>query len=455
MSKRSMTRREFIKSTAVAVVVAPAIVPSGVLGRNAPSNRVNLAAIGVGGRGAGNVWQDFVTTQEDMRLVAACDCFASRREGFAAKVNEFYGGNVCKPMADWREVLARKDVDGVIISTPDHWHVPLAYHAARAKKDMYVEKPLGVAIAWAWKLRQAVAANRVIFQYGTQQRSSGEFTRAVELVRNGYIGKIKHVDAWCSGMRSPDWYAQVFDEHFKDTEPAPIPADLDYDMWIGPAPMKPYTKSRCTEWGSYHIYDYALGFIAGWGAHPLDIAQWGLGMDHTSPVFYEGTGEIPRGGLFDTVDNWDVRCRYVNGVTMRFMCDRVAKNVEGLMDDPKKRPFMDHGTTFWGEGGWISVSRGALYASPKELQTARIRDDEKPVIRSTSQGRNFVECMRTRRPTVNPLESAIRSDTISHMSDIAIRLGRPVRWDPERERIIGDKEAAKKLNRPMRKPWRM
>jgi hypothetical protein len=256
-------------------------------------------------------------------------------------------------------------------------------------------------------------------------------------------------------MRSPDWYAQVFDEHFKDTEPAPIPADLDYDMWIGPAPMKPYTKSRCTEWGSYHIYDYALGFIAGWGAHPLDIAQWGLGMDHTSPVFYEGTGEIPRGGLFDTVDNWDVRCRYVNGVTMRFMCDRVAKNVEGLMDDPKKRPFMDHGTTFWGEGGWISVSRGALYASPKELQTARIRDDEKPVIRSTSQGRNFVECMRTRRPTVNPLESAIRSDTISHMSDIAIRLGRPVRWDPERERIIGDKEAAKKLNRPMRKPWRM
>ena len=140
---------------------------------------------------------------------------------------------------------------------------------------------------------------------------------------------------------------------------------------------------------------------------------------------------------------------------MRFMCDRVAKNVEGLMDDPKKRPFMDHGTTFWGEGGWISVSRGALYASPKEHQTARIRDEEKPVIRSTSQGRNFVECMRTRRPTVNPLESAIRSDTISHMSDIAIRLGRPVRWDPERERIIGDKEAAKKLNRPMRKPWRM
>jgi len=454
MKTKNISRRAFLRSAA-AVVAAPAIVPSSVFGRSAPSNRVNLAAIGVGNRGSGNVWQDFVETQEDVRLVAACDCFAGRREAFAAKVNAHYGGNVCQAMSDWREVLARKDVDGVIISTPDHWHVPLAYHAAVAKKDMYVEKPLGVAMAWAWKLRQAVAANKIVFQYGTQQRSSGEFTRAVELVRNGTIGKIKHVDAWCSGMRSPGWYAEVFDEHFKNIEPAPVPADLDYEMWIGPAPMKPYTKSRCTEWGAYHIYDYALGFIAGWGAHPLDIAQWGLDMDHTSPVSYEGKGEIPPGGLFDTIDNWDVLCRYGNGVTLRFMCDRVAKGVAGLMDDPRKRPFADHGTTFWGEGGWISVNRGALYASPKELQTAQIRDDEKPVIRSASQGRNFVECLKTRRPTINPLESAIRSDTISHLSDIAIRLGRPVRWNPEKERIIGDAEATKRLDRPMRRPWGM
>jgi predicted dehydrogenase len=454
MSQKTVSRRTFLRSAA-AVITAPVIVPSSVFGRNAPTNRVNLAAIGVGGRGSSNVWQDFVTTQEDVRLVAACDCFATRRAEFAAKVNEFYGGKICEPVADWWEVLARKDVDGVIISTPDHWHVPIAYHAARAKKDLYVEKPLGVAMVWAWKLRRAIAANKVVFQYGTQQRSSPEFTRAVELVRNGYIGKVQHVDAWCSDMKSPDWYAQVFEERFKDTEPAPVPADLDYEMWIGPAPMKPYTKSRCTEWGAYHIYDYALGFIAGWGAHPLDIAQWGLDMDHTSPVFYEGRGEIPEGGLFDTIDNWDVSCRYGNGVTMRFMCDRVAKEVPGLMDDPNKRPFMDHGTTFWGEDGWISVSRGALYGRPKELQTARIREDEKPVIRSSSQGRNFVESMKSRRPTINPLETAIRSDTISHLSDIAIRLGRPIRWDPDKERILGDAEAAEKLDRPMRKPWRM
>jgi len=454
MSVSRITRRSFLKSAA-AIAAAPTIVSSGVFGRQAPSDRINLAAIGVGNRGAGNVWADFVEPQNDVRLVAACDCFAGRRNDFAAKVNAHYGAKICAPMADWREVLARKDVDGVVVSTPDHWHVPIAYYAALAKKDLYVEKPLGVAMAWAWKLRSAAEANKIVFQYGTQQRSSAEFTRAVELVRNGYIGKIKHVDAWCSDMRSSGWYAEVFAERFKDVEPAPLPADLDYEMWIGPAPMKPYTKTRCTEWGAYHIYDYALGFVAGWGAHPLDIAQWGLDMDHTSPVFYEGKGEVPQGGLFDTVENWDIRCRYANGVTMRFMSDRVAKDVPGLMDDPKKRPFMDHGTTFWGEGGWISVSRGALYASPKELQTARIRDDEKPVIRSTSQGRNFVESIRSRRPTVNPLETAIRSDTISHLSDMVVRLGRPIRWDPDKERIIGDAEAEKRLDRPLRKPWKL
>ena len=453
MSRRILSRRHFLRSAA-AVLAAPTIVPSLVIGRPAPSNRIALAAIGVGNRGGSNVWQDFVDTQEDVRIVAACDCFKERREAFAAKANARYGGNVCAPMADWREVLARPDIDGVIISTPDHWHVPLAVHAARAKKDMYVEKPLGVALAWAWKLRQAVAANNVIFQYGTQQRSSKEFIRAVELVRNGYIGKIKSIDAWCADMRSSGGYAESFAAYFHDTTPAPIPPGLDYEMWIGPAPMKPYTKTRCMEWGSYHIYDYALGFIAGWGAHPLDIAQWGLDRDHTGPVEFRGTGEIPAGGLFDTVAHWDIQARYADGLPLHFMSDDVAKPVVEKMGAPI-RPFMDHGTTFWGEDGWISVSRGALYASPKTLQTARIRDDEKPVIHGTSQGRNFVESIRSRKPTVNPLESAIRSDTISHLSDIAIRVGRPLRWNPETETISGDAEASKRLDRPMRSPWTM
>ena len=150
-----------------------------------------------------------------------------------------------------------------------------------------------------------------------------------------------------------------------------------------------------------------------------------------------------------------MRCTYASGVTLRFMSDRVARSVPGLMDDPKTRPALDHGTTFWGEDGWISVSRGFLYARPKELQKTGIREDEKPVTRSESQGRNFVLCMRTRKPTINPLESAIRSDAISHLADIAVRLGRPLRWDPVKERVVDDEEANGRLERPMRKPWKM
>jgi hypothetical protein len=170
-------------------------------------------------------------------------------------------------------------------------------------------------------------------------------------------------------------------------------------------------------------------------------------------VSYEGTGEIPEGGLFDTVDNWDVRCRYANGVTLRFMSTRVAMGVPGLMDDPRVRPFLDHGTTFWGEHGWVSVSRGFLYARPKELQKTQIPEDETSIIRSSSQGRDFVESIKTRQPTINPLESAIRSDTISHLSDIAVRLGRAIQWDPGHETIVGDLEATGMLRRPMRTSW--
>ena len=452
----SMNRRTFLKKSSLAVGAfsIPTIVPSSVFGKAAPSNRINIAAIGVGGRGGSNLWYNFVTSLKDVRVVAVCDCFASRREELSDKINAHYGGKVCKPIADFRDVLASKDVDGVLISTPDHWHVPLAYYAAMAKKDMYVEKPLSVAMAWAWKLRDAVARNNVIFQYGTQQRSSDGFPRVIELVRNGYIGKVKHIDAWCPGIRAPGRYAKVFDEHYKNVQPEPVPEDLNYDMWLGPAPVKPYTKSRCSKWGAFHIYDYALGFIAGWGAHPLDIAQWGLDMDHTSPVKYEGKGQMLPKGLFDTIDSWDMNCEYANGVTMRFMCARAAKKVVSKID-PRKRPFKLEGVTFFGEDGWVSVSRDGVYASSRELQQMKIKENETPVYHSTSHAKNFIDCIKSRKPAISPLEPAIRSDTISHMSNICIRLRRAIKWDPVKEQIIGDKEAVKMLNRPMRNPWNM
>jgi len=450
-TQAKLTRRSLLAGTAAALA-APMVIRSSAFGAGAPSNRIHMAAIGVGGRGSGNNWNGFAKF-DDVRYLAACDCFKKRREAFARKVNKKYGSEVCKAYADFREVLARKDIDGVVVSTPDHWHVPIACAAAVAGKDMYVEKPLGVAMAWAWKLRDLVVKHNVIFQYGTQQRSGGAFRRAVNLVRNGYIGEIKRIEAWCPDMSSQFNRAHV--KPYGSTEPADVPADLDYETWLGPAPKKPYTVDRCTCFGAYHIYDYALGFIAGWGAHPLDIAQWGLDADDTGPVKYEGAGTIPpEGSLWNSIESWDVTCTYASGIPMRFMGHRVAEPVVKKM---VKRPWRSHGTTFYGSEGWVSVDRGGCYMNlkgePVNAYKLDLKDSDTRVYESPGQGRNLLDCMKTRKAPINPLESAIRSDTISHLSDICIRTGRAIRWDPKKEQIVGDAEAAKMLDRAMRKPW--
>lgn len=448
---RPITRRDALKQAAAAAAACslPAIVPSSVLGHDAPAYRVNLAAIGTGGRATGNIRGSFLP-HKDVRIVAACDCYRSKRENFAAMINKHYDREVCKPYADFREVLARTDIDGVIISTQDHWHVPLAWHAARAKKHMYVEKPLGVALAWAWKLRDVVGEAKVAFQYGTQQRGDQRpFRRAVDLVRGGHIGKVERIDVWCPDMS--EQFNQASVPPYGTTAEAPVPDDLDYDTWIGPAPMKPYTVDRTTNWGGYHIYDYALGFIAGWGAHPLDVAQWGLDADGTGPIRYEGTGKVPPpGSLWDTVESWDVMCEYASGVKMHFMGQRAA---DAVIKQYHPKP-LTHGTTFFGERGWVSVDRAGLYTSDPTLKELQIEpsDAEHPV---QSHARNFIDAMKTGWPTLNPLESAIRSDTISHLADLCVRLGRPLRWSPETEQILDDPEATRRLDRPQRAPWTM
>jgi predicted dehydrogenase len=322
-------------------------------------------------------------------------------------------------------------------------------YAARAGKDMYVEKPLSTSLAWEMELRKAVKRNRSVFQYGTQQRSSSDFRIACELARNGYIGEIKRVEAWC-----PDISEQFDRFHVKQygsTEPAPIPAGLDYNMWLGPAPQTPYTVDRCTQFGTYHIYDYALGFIAGWGAHPLDIAQWGLGKDHTSPVYYEGSGEIPIKGLYDTVSQWDIHCRYADGLPMRFMSERPAKPVVMKYRDK----WNSHGTTFFGTEGWVSVDRSGLYTSDPKLKKIKLKSSDIHLYNSLDHALNFINCIKSRAKTISPLESAIRSDTISHMSDICIRLNTPIEWDPKAEKITNNRQASRMLKRPMRSPWHL
>lgn len=456
MKKRPMNlnRRRFLRGAAFAAA-APMIVPSSVFGNAttpAPSNRIALGHIGVGGQGTG-LLRNFLNVA-GAQSVAVSDCFASRRERAQKTIEEHYGAGAgkdgwkgCQTYRDFRELLARPDIDAVVIATPDHGHVPVGLCAVRAGKDTYIEKPLGVAMTWDWALREEVRRRGSIFQYGTQQRSSQHFRLACELVRNGICGPLKRMEVWSPalGPGALTRHVAADDPELKAIEP---PADLDYDRWLGPAPSAPYTAVRCTNQGAYHIYDYALGFIAGWGVHPLDIAQWGHDEDRSVPVEYEGTGGIPREGLFDTLAVWDVQCRYADGVTMRFMDADTAKPLVSAY-----RKFEGHGTTFFGDKGWVSVDRGGLYASDPSWLQIKWKPSDIRLYESANHYANYVDGVRSRRPTICPIDVAVKDDLISHVSDICIRLRRKVRWDEAKEQILGDEQASRLLHRPLRAPW--
>ena len=416
-SEGTATRRRFLQgaaATAAGALAAPYVLTStalGAPGRRAASDRVTIGKIGCGGRGNG-------IGGVGGQVVAACDVWKDRRERWAKR-----GG---KAYADFRELLAQDDIDAVAIATPDHWHVPTAVAAAKAGKDMYIEKPLGVSVWEDQVCRQMVKRYGRMFQYGTQQRSSGHCRFGCELVRSGRIGEIRevHVIAPNSGPGG-------------NAKPLPVPEGLDYDMWLGPAPWTPYTG--CPRGGGswYHVYDYAIGFIAGWGAHPLDILVWGWDTHLAGNWEVEGTGFIPTEGRNDVVCNWDVRIRFANGVKMTF------------------KPGGNY-TKFVGTEGWIGISRGGIQAEPKSLLKERIgpNDVHLPVSRR-GHGGNFADAVRTRVTPVSNIDDAVRSDIISHVSDIAIRMGRTIVWDPVKEQIVGDEAASRMLRRPLRSPWRL
>ena len=450
MNRNAISRRRFLKragAASAALAAAPVIIPASALGnaqRPAPSERVTVASIGVGGQGSG-LLSNFLNISE-AQCVAVCDPFQSRREERAAQVDahtislgRWDKDPSCAAVRDFRELLDRPDIDAVVIATPDHWHVPIAMAAARAGKDMYVEKPLGLSLAQNSALRDEIRRCGVVFQYGTQQRSSRNFRFACELVINQRIGQVKEVHAWCEGSEAGG-----------STRVEDPPEGFDYDLWLGPAPVRPYTHDRCVGLGRWFISDYAIGFIAGWGAHPLDIAQWGLGRDRTSPVEYTGQGTYPTEGLYDTATSWDVTCRYADGLPMRFMSADVARPVVEAY-----RPFMDHGTTFIGSEGWVSVDRAGIHAEPASLLTSVIRPNEVRLPESVNHQQNFIESVRQRTQPISPIEAALHSDAISHLSDIAISLKRTIRWDPERETIVDDPQAIRRMTCAIRPPWRI
>lgn len=436
------SRRDFLKKSAGAGALLgfPTIIPSSVLGQNgnvAPSNRVGIGVIGCGGRSAscGN-YVNYAKSE----IVAVCDPFKSRQE----KRGDQW--NVAKRYTDFRELLARDDIDAVHVVTPDHWHVPISIAAARAGKDVYCEKPLGISIEQNLATREIVEKHNRVFQYGTQQRSSDACRMGIDLVLNGHIGELQELHVWAPGGVSGGG----------DPTPQPIPDDLDYEMWLGPAQMKPYSPDRVSNKGAWYVYDYALGFIAGWGAHPLDQLQWWadqVGLD--IPVEYTTNGSIAKGPLFDTVDKWNMEATYANGLKMTFMDPKTARKYAAKLPEDMQEPINKHGdgTMFVGSKGWVSVSRGRLWASTDELRRKAKHPGSVRLPVSRNHFQNFADCVISREQPVAPLDSAIRSDIISHMGDIGIRTGETLKWDPKKETVVGSADALKMMHRPMRAPW--
>jgi myo-inositol 2-dehydrogenase/D-chiro-inositol 1-dehydrogenase len=432
-----MNRRNFLKAAAVAAA-APAIVPSSVLARPAPSDIIQFGCIGVGRQGQGDMQELIYRGLEaGARVTAVCDADSHRMEDAQWLAEKIYtletGQDASKSVGvfrDFRELLARKDIDGVLIVTPDFWHAAHAVAAAEAGKDIYLEKPLTYSIAEGRKLVAAVEKNKRVLQVGSQQRSSVYFLMACELVRNGRVGKLHTIRAWL-----PE------DQGSGDARPAPVPPNLDYDAWMGPTAEAPFAEDRVHPQRSYErpgwlqIEPYCLGMITGWGSHMMDIAQWGNGTDLTGPVSVEATAEFPDRGLFDVHTKFKGEAVYANGVRL-------------IMEtgDPA-------GVRFEGDQGWVFVQRGAIKASDPEILKWKPGQGQVKLVQSGNHMKNFLEAVRTRQAPAAPVEVGHRSNSICVMTHIAMKLGRKLTWDPAAEKFVGDDEANRRLDYPHRAPW--
>jgi predicted dehydrogenase len=443
---RNISRRNFLKSATISFpfLISPSAL--GNFGAVAPSEKIAMGFIGVGSMGGGHMMR--FSAYDDVQPIAMCDVRQLFRQRAGDIQSRRYNNPDFRTYSDFRELLARKDIDAVTVVTPEHWHALIGIEAARQGKSMYYEKPLDIHVAAGKALRRVVKEAGVTFQFGTQQRSDDQFRHACELARNGRLGKLHTIMVGSL----PSGYCPN-----QPSEPLPDKKVFDYDMWLGPAKWAPYSYERAASramrtngWWT-HIYDYSLGGLSGaWGIHHVDIAQWGNGTDHTGPLEVEGWGTFPEDGLADTAIEWEVAHTYANGVTMIHM-DRVT----ALQKAPQFDLHYGNGILFLGDAGWVFVCRDLIDASPKSLLGEVIGPEEIQLYRSRDHRRNLLDCIRSGNETICPVEQAVRSDTICHLDDIAMRLGRKLHWNPEREEFIGDDEANRMLTRPMRSPWHL
>ncbi len=425
MAKRHVSRRQFL-GTAAGAVVFPYIVPSSVFGAGAPSGKITMGCIGVGSQGSGNM--NGFLNKGDARVLAVCDVDKGHRDGAKKRVDEKYGNSDCAAYHDFRELIARDDIDALSLAVPDHWHSIPVIMAARSGKDMYGEKPLARTIAEGRRMVEAVHRYDRIWQTGSWQRSQGNFHHACELVRNGRIGKVTRVEVGLPTGGGGEVKAVQ-----------PVPENLDWDFWLGPAPWVPFRG--VSHWDWRWIMDYSGGQLTDWAGHHIDIAHWGLGLDETGPVEIEGRGVYPKDGIYDVPTEYKFTCKYADGVEMIVASDKLV---------PKGM-----GTVWYGEKGWVHVDRGRQATNPPELWNETIGPSEIRLYESRDHQQNFLDCVKSRQKTITPIEVAHRSISVGLLGEIAMRLERKLHWNPDKEEFVNDPEANRMLSRPMRAPWHL
>ncbi len=442
MDNYRITRRSFVRNTALSVagiVGFPYIIPSSVFGSDRavlPSNRITLGLIGTGNINTHH--RETFLAEKDTRIVAVCDPVETRRKAYQNRINQAYQSRICADYRDFRDLLAREDIDAVCIGTPDHWHAAQAVAAMQAGKDVYVEKPLTLTVTEGQRVVETAKTYSRILQNGLQRRSHGAYRHACELVRNGRIGRLIRVEVGIIGINKGVEAGQNFPI-------APVPDGFDYDLWLGPAPESPFCHQRVARGNEvlflYFISDYTAGFITGNGVHFVDIAQWGIGDEVKPFEVNTSLADIPADGLVDDAIAWQSEVIYENGVTMSY----------SSQDNPHP-----DGIRFIGTEGWIHITGGGtLSASPMDVLKSVIGPNEVHLYASPGHHRNFLECIKTRRLAAASAEIGHHATTTCNLVEISARLGRKARWDARMQRFTGDETANRLLSRAMRTPWRV
>ena len=450
-----MKRRNFLKNTVATTagaLIIPTIVPSSVFGKNAPSNKINIGQIGCG-RIARAHDMPGTMQHEVARMIAVSDVDSNRMADGKKFVEDLYkkqsGSNNAvdvKMYGDYKDMLANKDIDAVIISTPDFWHSQPAIEAALAGKDIYLQKPTSLTVTEGRLLSDIVHKQGAILQVGTQQRSSSQFRRAAELVRNGRIGKVHTVKVGLPG-----------DPSGPEADEMPIPKDLNYDMWLGSTPEVPYTEIGVHPQKGYgrpgwlRLEQYGAGMITGWGQHHYDSAAWGMDTEFTGPKSVEAVAQFPKRGLHNVHGDFMVKQEYANGITVYTSGG------------------YPNGIRYEGEDGWIFVTRGAYRATPSdpipegstkaldassdEILKSVIGEEEINLYRSDEQHGNWLDCIQSRKQPISPVEIGHRACSVCLISHIAMKVPGVLNWDPKAERFSNNDLANSMLSRPQRYPY--